>query len=99
MISIDQMVSVQPGLIPRATGALTHKSFWAATSLMDHYFEYFYAHFMRATSDEETLWAKEAYEHLESTHWARLCAYREDIGRFTDTQFKETVQTYGQQIR
>ena len=53
---------------------------------------------MRGNSAEETLWAKEAYEILAATHEARVCVYRADNGRFSDTQLKETVQTYGQHI-
>ena len=51
---------------------------------------------MRETSSEETLQAKEAYERLEATHGARLCAYREDNEIFADPLFKEIFQTFGQ---
>ena len=53
---------------------------------------------MRGTSDEETLWAKEAYERLAFTHGDRFCAYRLDNISFAYTLFKEVVQTYGHQI-
>ena len=53
---------------------------------------------MRRTSDEETLWAKEAYELLTSTHRVRVYAYRLYNGRFADPKFKEAVQTCGQHI-
>ena len=49
---------------------------------------------MRGASYEKTLWAKEAYKCLESTHGATVCTHMEDNGRFTDPQFKEAVQTY-----
>ena len=54
---------------------------------------------MRVTSAEETLRAKEAYERLEATHGARVCAYRVDNGIFVDILFNETVQTCEKQIR
>ena len=50
---------------------------------------------MRGTSSEETIYTKEAYKRLAATHGDRVCAYRADNGRFTDPQFKETVQTRG----
>ena len=53
---------------------------------------------MRVTSDEETLQAKESYEHLAETHGARFCAYRADNGIFLAPLFKEEVQTCGQHI-
>ena len=93
MASIEQMVSVRPGLIPQVTGALTHARFWAATVLVDHYYEYCYAHLMRVTSSEETLWEKEAYDRLADTHGSRVCAYRVDNGRFVNPLFKEVVKT------
>ena len=53
---------------------------------------------MRGTSDEEILWAKEAYECLAYTHGARVCTYTADNRRFTETHLKETVQTCGKQM-
>ena len=92
------MVSSQPGLIPQVTGALTHARLWAATIFLDHYSNYFYSHLTRGTSSEETLWANLAYEILVATHNTRVCAYRADNVFFVDPQFKEAVQTCGQQI-
>ena len=60
---------------------------------MDHYSDYCYIHFMGVTSDEETLWSKEAYERLEATHKAKVCAYRADNRSFVDPLFKEALQT------
>ena len=53
---------------------------------------------MRGASAEETIRYKEAYKYLEATHRARVCAYREDNGRFTEPQLKEAVQTCRQHI-
>ena len=53
---------------------------------------------MRGTSDEEDLLAKEADENLADTHGARVCDYRAENISIEDTQFKESVQTCGQQI-
>ena len=92
------MVSAQPRLITQVTGDLTHVGFWAANVFVDHYSNYCCTHLMRGTSDEETFWEKEAYEHLVSTHRARVCAYRADNRRFTDPQFEDRVQTCGQHI-
>ena len=61
MISIDQMISAQPGLILQVTGALPNKKLWLAMVFVFRYYYYCYAQLMRGTSAEETLNAKETY--------------------------------------
>jgi hypothetical protein len=41
-ISINHMVSAQPGLIPQMAGFLTNLRIWAASFLVDHYLDYVY---------------------------------------------------------
>ena len=53
---------------------------------------------MMENSSEENLYTKEAYEWLLATYGNRVCTYRADIRQFTDTLFRETVQTYIHQI-
>ena len=53
---------------------------------------------MRGTSSEETLQTKESHERLAATHRSRLCTYRSDNGRYSETLFKEAIQTCRQQI-
>ena len=60
MTPIDQMVSSQPGTIPKLTRSITRVRFWAATVFVYQYSDYCYAHLMRGTSGEETREAKEA---------------------------------------
>ena len=98
MNSIDQVISVQLGIILQVTGALTHTRFWPSNIFVDHYSGYYYTHRMRVTSAEETLWVKEAYERLASIHRARVYAYRADNGRFTEPLFNEAVQTFRKYI-
>ena len=57
--------------------------------MVNHYSNYCYDQLMRGTSDEETLQANEAYRLLESTHGARVCAYRSENGIFAEPLFKE----------
>ena len=54
---------------------------------------------MRGTKDEEIIQSTGAYEIKENTHKTRVCAYRSDNRRFSDTLLKDAVQTSGQQIR
>ena len=41
-ISIDQLVSAQPGLIPQMSGFLTNQRIWGATVFVDHVSDYVY---------------------------------------------------------
>ena len=51
------------------------------------------------TSSVEALQSKEACEHLSSTHRSRVCRYSTYNGIFSYHSFKQSVQTYGKQIR
>ena len=45
-VSVDQIVSAQPGLIPQMSGFLTSKILWGATTFVDHVSDYVYVHLM-----------------------------------------------------
>ena len=57
-ISIDQLVSAQPGLIPQMTEFLTKMHIWGATVFVDHVSDYVYVALMRNLTLDETLLAK-----------------------------------------
>ena len=61
-VSIDQMISAQPGLIPQMAGFLTNLRIWAATIFVDHYSDYVYVSFMRNLTLDKTLLAKSSFE-------------------------------------
>ena len=61
-VSVDQIVSAQPGLIPQMSGFLTSKRLWGATTFVDHGSDYVYVHLMRDLTLNEKLLAKEAME-------------------------------------
>ena len=63
-VSVDQIVSAQPGLIPQMSGFLTSKRLWVATTFVDHVSDYVYVHIIRDLTLDETLLAKEATEKL-----------------------------------
>ena len=60
-VSVDQLVSVQPGLIPRSSGKLTRSRIWAATVFMDYFTNFLYVHLMRYFTLESTLEYKDTY--------------------------------------
>jgi hypothetical protein len=61
-VSIDQMISAQPGLIPQMAGFLTNLRIWAATIFVDHYSDYVYVSLMRNLTLDKTLQAKSSFE-------------------------------------
>jgi len=61
-VSVDQIVSAQPGLIPQMAGFLTSDRIWGCTTFCDHVTDYVYVHLMRNFTLEETLLAKQAFE-------------------------------------
>ncbi len=57
-VSINQMISAQPGLIPQMAGFPTNLRIWAATIFDDHYLDYVYVALMRSLTLDKTLLAK-----------------------------------------
>ena len=54
---------------------------------------------MRGTSTEETLHTKETHEYLVAIHGYRVCVYRADNGRFSETRFNKAITIFRQKIR
>ena len=65
-VSIDHIVSAQPGLIPQMSGNLTRMRIWAVQVHVDHFSGHTHVHLMRDLSLEETLIAKASYERVMS---------------------------------
>ena len=61
-VSMDQLVSAQPGLVPQVGGHLTRDRIWAVNIAVDHYSDFHKAVLMRGTTELETLDAKLATE-------------------------------------
>jgi hypothetical protein len=62
-VSIDQIVSAQPGLIPQLLGFFIRKRVWSTTAFVDHISNYVYGHLMRDFTLEETILAKSGWEN------------------------------------
>ncbi len=61
-LSMDQMVSAQPGLIPQMAGFLRNLHIWGATIFVDHYSDYVFVALMCDLTLDETLLAKSSFE-------------------------------------
>ena len=53
-VSVDQLQSVQPGLVPLLSVKLTSVPIWDAQVMVDHFSDLSYVHLIRITRQEET---------------------------------------------
>jgi hypothetical protein len=61
-VSVDQLVSTQPGLVPQISGQLTSAQIWAATVFLDYITRHVYVHLMRDQTQASTLEKESSYE-------------------------------------
>ena len=97
-VSVDQIVSAQPGLIPQMAGFLTSKQIWGCTTFVDHVSDYKYVHLMKDLTLTETLLAKMAFEQLCTRDNRSIKYYHADNGRFSDTAFLAPCNNFNQTI-
>jgi hypothetical protein len=79
-LSVDQIISAQPGLIPQMAGFLTSKQIWGGTLFVDHVSNYIYVHLMKDFTTNETLLAKLAFENFCAKANCSVKHYQADIG-------------------
>ncbi len=97
-VSVDQIISAQPGLIPQMAGFLTSKRIWGCTTFVDHVSDYIYVHLMKDLTLPETLLAKMAFEKLCARSDRSVKHYHADNGRFSDTAFLAACNNLNQTI-
>lgn len=97
-VSIDQIISAQPGLIPQMSGFLTSQRLWGCTTFVDHVSDYVYVHLMRDMTLDETLLAKAAWEKVMAQAGRTVKHYHADNGRFADNGFIDSVNDSDQKI-
>ena len=97
-MSVDQIVSAHPGLIPQMSGFLTNQRLWGATTFVDHVSDYVYVHLVRDLSLPETLLEKLAMEKIMAQAGQAVKHYHADNGRFSDNRFIDTVNGEYQKI-
>jgi len=59
VVSVDQIVSSQPGLIPQISRFLTSKRIWGCTTVVDHVSGFVYVHLMHDFTLEKPFWQKQ----------------------------------------
>jgi hypothetical protein len=77
-VSVDQMVSLIPGLVAQITGVLTTKIYNYATVYVDHATRLGYVHLQKGATAEETLEGKMGFEAYTRSHGITIKAYHAD---------------------
>ncbi len=95
-VSVDQLILTQVGFIAQLKGTLTKKRYTAATVFVDHYSRLKYIHLITKLTSEETMEAKQAFEHFTKQHGVCILHYHCDNGRFADNAFKNSCSAKGQ---
>ena len=91
-VSIYQLVSAQPGLIPQISAYLKNMRIWGATVFVDHISDFNHVALMRDITLDETLLSKTSFESLANDGGVTIKSHRADNGRFTDKGFHSAVQ-------
>jgi hypothetical protein len=97
-VSVDQLISAHPGLVPRFDGKHDRSRITAVTVFFDHFTNFSYCHLMRSTDTEETLAAKLAFEKVAQSYGVNIERYHADNGRFAEKSFKAAVEDASQKI-
>jgi hypothetical protein len=97
-VSMDQMVSAQPGLIPQMAGFLTNLRICGATIFVDHYSDYVFVALMRDLKLKKTLLAKSSFESHANKGAISIISYHAENGKFIDNGFQQVIKDTNQRI-
>ena len=97
-VSVDQLESPIPGLIAQMKGIPTVTRYKAATIFVDHFSRLSYIHLQPTLSSEDTVKAKQAFEHYAASYGVGILHYHADNGRFADKLFLQSVEDQQQTI-
>lgn len=97
-VSVDQLITKTPGLVPQTTGRLTKARYTVATIFVDHASDLDYVYLQESTNAMETIEAKQEFERFCQQHGVRVKHYHADNGIFASRAFREEVQRCGQTL-
>jgi hypothetical protein len=97
-VSVDQTILTQVGFIAQLKGTLIKKHYTVATIFVDHYSRLKYIHLMTKLTSEETMEAKQAFEHFAKQHGIRILHYHCNNQQFADNAFKNSCSAKGQRL-
>lgn len=97
-VSIDQVVSHQPGLVPQQEGKDGRNRIVGGTVFIDHFTNFTYTHLQTSLDHIKTLEAKDSFELIAYQRGIRIHSYHTDNGRFAEKSFKDAVRESSQMI-
>ena len=97
-VSVDQIVSAQPGLIPQMSGFLTSCRIWGCTSFCDHVSDFIYIHLMQDVTVDEMILGVKAFEKVMVQANCSVKHYHADNGAFAHKGFLDKVNGKDQKI-
>jgi len=97
-VSVDQIVSAQPGLIPQISGFLTSRRIWGCTTFCDHVSDFVYVHLMRDYTVDEMILAVKAFEKVMAQVNRTVKHYHVDNGAFAHKGYLDEVNRKAQKI-
>ena len=95
-VSVDQLESKTPGLVPQTSGILTKSRYRIATVFVDHYSDLDYVHLQESTSAEETIEGKRKFEQFMADRGVKVEHYHADNGVFASRAFRDEIAKCGQ---
>ena len=90
-ISVDQLISLLPGLIGQTIGRLTTSRYRVATIFINHYSDIDYVHVQETTLAKDTLEAKAQFECFAQDQGVTIGHYHADNSIFASNAFRESV--------
>jgi hypothetical protein len=96
-VSVDQLESNTPGLVPQTKGALTKSTLQAATLFCDHASRFLHLTCHSSTGALDAISAKCAFEREASLANVNIKKYRADNGIFNSSAWKSTCDALQQQ--
>ena len=97
-VSVDQIVSAQPGLIPQMSGFLTSCRIWGCTKFCDHVSNFVYVHLMQDYTMDETILSVKSFEKVTAQANCTVKHYHADNGAFAHEGFLDEVNRKAQKI-
>ncbi len=79
-VSVDQIISAQPGLIPQMAGALTSRRIWGCKNFVGHVSDFVYVHLIQDLTLNKTLLSKVAFEKICDRAGRTVKHYQADNG-------------------
>ena len=96
--SIDQIISVRVGRVPRMDGRYIRSRIHCGTVFMDHVSTNSFTHLQYSTSGIETITAKRSYELYADSFEVIIRSYHADNGIFAEKDFRDEINESNQKI-